>query len=141
MKIRTLLKSWTARSIAAAVVVAGTAFAVFAMQSPANAACSQNPNNGNGFQSVTVHRGGAVNLRTGPSTSCGILGSINYGHSLYYMCQMTGDWISVTSSNGNSWGSSQWTYMYDMTLGVGGWATEVYLNGTQPGTCSPVVIG
>ncbi|MGQ4512501.1 SH3 domain-containing protein [Streptomyces sp. DW26H14] len=94
----------------AALALAGLAAPASAAPAPA-ATCGSKPTT-NQKTAASFNTSG-VNIRSGPSTSCTVLGSGYPGQSVTLRCNKDG---------------SVWWYVTDKTTGITGWVDEDYLN-------------
>jgi uncharacterized protein YraI len=98
----------------------------------------------------TVHTsGGSLNIRSGPSTTVGIVGSVANGASVSISCQMYGQSVSGTYGTSNIWdkigtGFVSGTYIYTgadgIVTGLCGSASTCSTSGLgDPNTCTGAV--
>lgn len=123
MNTPTAKKTFVAVSTATMLATAGL---VGGFASPAQAATCPD----NGWWNITqalVHDnfdGTGVNIRSGPSTSCTVLGQGNPAHNTVIHCYKT------NPSSGH-----RWTHVYLPATGVTGWVRNDYLHIASPHHC------
>jgi uncharacterized protein YraI len=75
--------------------------------------CTQSPSNNANVKAKFT--GSGVNIRTGPGTSCTVVGSGNPGNSVTARCAKYN-------------GSTLWIYLKDNTTGKIGWSSSAYVS-------------
>ncbi|WP_329321595.1 SH3 domain-containing protein [Streptomyces sp. NBC_01262] len=114
------LASAALAALAVPVTVVGTA-------APASAAasCGTNPYDHDFTANVRQTAGVSANMRSGSSTSCGVVGWADNQDVLDYYCYT---W--------NSSGTATWTYLHNVTDNTYGWVSDSLLpsNGTFRGS-------
>ncbi|MEX3099566.1 SH3 domain-containing protein [Streptomyces sp. V2] len=90
--------------------------AVLGTATPASAACGTSGPDIDNRAYVNQTAGVAANMRTGPSTACGVVGWADNRDLLDYHCYV---WT----------GSTSWTYLRNVTDGTYGWVHDPLLPG------------
>ncbi|MEV5978288.1 SH3 domain-containing protein [Streptomyces sp. NPDC052114] len=92
---------------------------------PAAAADAMSCSHGYSNKSSKTGRiiGNGVNVRTGPHTSCGSTGVLNYDDGVYFHC-----WTNGTSVHGES----RWWHIRVNTTNWQGWVSNYYIDAVSP---------
>ncbi|MEU1604145.1 transglycosylase SLT domain-containing protein [Micromonospora matsumotoense] len=73
----------------------------------------------------TILANPSLNIRTGPGTTYGIAGSVNYGATVKIACYTFGEYVS-----GGYWPSSTWDRITNPATGVTGYVADTWVNTT-----------
>ncbi|MBM7077684.1 transglycosylase SLT domain-containing protein [Micromonospora humida] len=73
----------------------------------------------------TILANPSLNIRTGPGTTYGIAGSVNYGATVRIACYTFGEYVS-----GGYWPSSTWDRITNPATGVTGYVADTWVNTT-----------
>ncbi|MFJ8686070.1 hypothetical protein [Micromonospora wenchangensis] len=73
----------------------------------------------------TILANPSLNIRTGPGTTYGIAGSVNYGTTVKIACYTFGEYVS-----GGYWPSSTWDRITNPATGVTGYVADTWVNTT-----------
>ncbi|SCF46452.1 Transglycosylase SLT domain-containing protein [Micromonospora matsumotoense] len=73
----------------------------------------------------TILANPSLNIRTGPGTTYGIAGSVNYGATVKIACYTFGEYVS-----GGYWPSSTWDRITNTATGVTGYVADTWVNTT-----------
>lgn len=106
------------RLLAAFVLFTAAGAVTILSATPAQAASC--PQSGPTYAQYGHYTYEGVNIRSGPTTGCVVVGAGYSSHTLLYRCYTEGTPVG--------WATT-WTYLTDLTTGVTGWSSDYYLSG------------